>query len=209
MELLIAITALAGIWFLVVTIPGPNFVMVTRLAMTQSRTAGLATAIGVSVGAGVWATASLLGLSALFAYAGWLYDTIRVVGGLYLVYIGIRTVEMILRGKRDAETPDADEYTRLWFAFRRGLFTSFSNPKTAVFFGSLFLTTFPPQVPAWAFIVTIVTIFIISMIWYSLVACFFSITGIRNAYFRIKPALDCLTGTLLAFLGMRLLISEE
>jgi len=80
MTLFISMITLAGIWFLVVTIPGPNFLVVTRFSMSDSRKSGLVIALGVSTGAGVWATASLIGLSVLFNRATWLYDTIRFIG---------------------------------------------------------------------------------------------------------------------------------
>jgi threonine/homoserine/homoserine lactone efflux protein len=77
MEYLSAIGSIALIWFLVVTIPGPNFIVVTQVSMTQSRKMGFFIALGVSIGAGTWASASLLGLGALFKYASWMYDAIR------------------------------------------------------------------------------------------------------------------------------------
>lgn len=92
MEHLPAIGGIALIWFLVVTIPGPNFIVVTQGSMTRSRKTGILLALGVSTGAGAWASASLLGLSALFKYAGWTYDAIKVVGGCYLVYMGLKTM---------------------------------------------------------------------------------------------------------------------
>lgn len=207
MELLLAIATLGGTWFLVVTIPGPNFIMVTRYAMTESRSLGLSTAMGISVGAGVWATASLFGLSVLFEYAEWLYSLIRFIGGIYLVFIGIKTIKSAF-SKKQRSICSLEYPNRAWVAFRQGLFTSFSNPKTATFFGSLFITTFPPQAPLWGYISTIIIVFMVSLIWYSLVACFFSLAGTQNTYVRMKPKLDGLTGCLLAFLGVRLLISR-
>ena len=62
MDLLLTISSLIGIWFLVVTIPGPNFVAVTQYSISESRIDGFFIALGVSIGAGIWATGSLLGL---------------------------------------------------------------------------------------------------------------------------------------------------
>jgi threonine/homoserine/homoserine lactone efflux protein len=52
MEYLPAIGSVALIWFLVVTIPGPNFIVVTQASMTLSRKMGISIALGVSIGAG-------------------------------------------------------------------------------------------------------------------------------------------------------------
>jgi len=207
-SLFISMITLAGIWFLVVTIPGPNFLVVTRFSMSDSRKSGLLIALGVSTGAGVWATASLIGLSVLFNRAAWLYETIRFIGGLYLLWIGLKTIwSAFFSSSTSFRVAQLSQST--FATFRRGLLTSFSNPKTAAFFGSLFLATFPPRAPIWAYLTTVGMIVCISLFWYSLVACFFSSPQVQHLYRRTKPTLDFITGSLLCFLGLRLALSKS
>jgi threonine efflux protein len=208
MSLLISMITLAGIWFLVVTIPGPNFLVVTQFSVSESRKSGLLIALGVSTGAGVWATTSLVGLSVVFNHATWLYDTIRFIGGLYLFFIGLKTIWSVFSSS--STLLEVQQLSQTNFsAFRRGLFTSFSNPKTAAFFGSLFLATFPPQAPTWIYFITVGMIMCISLLWYGSVACFFSFSGVQNIYHRSKPILDFITGSLLLFFGARLTLSKS
>jgi threonine efflux protein len=199
---------LAGIWFLVVTIPGPNFLVVTRFSMTDSRKSGLLIALGVSTGAGVCATASLIGLSVLFNRAAWLYDTIRFIGGLYLLWIGLKTIWSAFSSSSPSFLVGHLSQSS-FSAFRRGLLTSFSNPKTAAFFGSLFVATFPPRAPTWTYLATVGMIVCVSLLWYGSVACFFSIPHVQYLYRRTKPTLDFITGSLLSFLGLRLALSRS
>jgi len=208
MNLLFALASLASIWFLVVTIPGPNFVAVTHHSMSESRKSGLFIALGVSTGAATWATASLVGLSVLFGHATWLYDTIRFIGGLYLIFIGVKTI--VTSFYSPPVSGNVHGFAGgIFSAFRRGLFTSFSNPKTAAFFGSLFIATFPPQAPAWFYFVTVSVVFSISITWYSLVAYFFSISQVQSTYHRLRKLLDKITGSVLLFLGARLAFSKS
>jgi threonine efflux protein len=207
MNLSISMITLAGIWFLVVTIPGPNFLVVTRFSMSDSRKSGLVIALGVSTGAGVWATASLIGLSVVFNRAAWLYATIRFLGGLYLLWIGLKTIWSALSSS--STSFGMGHLSQSTFsAFRRGLLTSFSNPKTAAFFGSLFVATLPPRAPTWAYFTTVGMIMCISLLWYGSVACFFSFPQVQYVYRRLKPTLDLITGSLLSFLGLRLVLSK-
>jgi threonine/homoserine/homoserine lactone efflux protein len=172
MEYLPAIGSVTLLWFLVVTIPGPNFIVVTRGSMTQSRKTGIFIALGVSIGAGTWASASLLGLSALFKYADWMYDAMKAVGGCYLVFIGIKTIWHAI--KQPVSFAHNNNFLgNNLTALQKGLFTSFSNPKTAAFFGSLFISTFPAQAPLWIYVATVFIVMAISIIWYSTIACFF------------------------------------
>ena len=209
MEFIPAISSLAFIWFLVVMIPGPNFVVVTQVSIARSRALGLWMALGVSMGAGTWASASLLGLSALFSHAGWLYGSLKLIGGCYLIYMGLNAIRMALF-KHPAVVFDLEisGETRRG-AFRKGLLTSFSNPKTAAFFGSLFLSTFPQQAPLWVHLVTIVTVIAVSIFWYGLVACFFSFHGIQSLYRRGHRWVEGTTAVLLSVLGGRLIFQKS
>ena len=208
MDLLIAFASLLGAWFLVLTIPGPNFIAVTQKSISDSRKSGLLVTLGVSSGAATWATASLLGLSAVFEYVTWLYDSIRFIGGLYLIFIGLKI--FFASFSPPNELSDLHQVTeKNDSSFRLGLFTSYSNPKTAAFFGSLFVMSFPPQAPDWFYVATIFMVFCASVIWYSLVACFFSITRVQDVYNRLRPVVDKLTGSLFVILGVRLALSKS
>jgi threonine/homoserine/homoserine lactone efflux protein len=208
MDLLPTISSLIGIWFLVVTIPGPNFVAVSQYSISESRIDGFFIALGVSVSAGIWATASLLVLGVVFVHLPWLYDTISLVGGLYLMFIGLKIIRAAVYFSLSSFTAKQLSVSKN-AAFRRGLLTSFSNPKTAAFFGSLFVATIPPQAPVWVYVVTIVFIVCVSVIWYSLVAFFFSLEKVQSVYHRLKRFLDCITGSILLFLGARLAFSKS
>ncbi|MGD8980875.1 MAG: LysE family transporter [Desulfobacterales bacterium] len=208
MDLFLPISSLIGIWFLVVTIPGPNFVAVTQCSMAESRIDGFFIALGVSTGAGIWATASLLGLGVVFIHLPGLYDTIRLAGGLYLMFIGLKIIRTAFSFSLSSLTANQLPVSK-YAAFRRGLLTSFSNPKTAAFFGSLFVATIPPHGPVWIYVVTIFLIVCVSVIWYSLVAFFFSIEKVQSVYHRSKKFLDCITGSILLFLGARLAFSKS
>jgi threonine efflux protein len=208
MNLFLAFLSLFTAWFLVLTIPGPNFVAVTQYSLSDSRRTGFYITLGVSVGAATWATASLVGISALFAYAGWLYDAIRVVGGLYLIYLGGRVIVSSLGVQKQTSTP-APKIGKGKSAFRLGLFTSFSNPKTAAFFSSLFVMSFPPQAPIWFYLLVIGMVFSASVIWYGLVAYFFSIERVQVVYQRFRQVTDKLTGAIFIYLGARLAFSKS
>lgn len=207
MDLLLPIINVALVWFLVVTIPGPNFVVVTRGAASGSRKAGLWLALGVSTGAGVWAAAGLLGLSLLFKHAAWLHETIRMVGGIYLVYMGGRIIwSAVFQAGR--YTP-VERKVDAGSPFFKGLFTSFSNPKTATFFSSLFVAAFPAQAPFWAYLLTVALVIAISLIWYTGAAWLFSLVKVQTVYQRLRRGMDIFSGSILSLLGIRLIFDQD
>lgn len=208
MAILSIVFGIAGIWFLTVTIPGPNFIMVTQKSMSESRKSGLFIALGVSTAASVWATSSLLGLKAVFEYAYWLYDTIKIIGGIYIVWMGLKLI-FSASSSADLEVGNGGISESFFKDFRKGMLTSFSNPKTAAFFSSIFVTAFPPQAPAWAYYTTICMVFTVSMLWYSSVALFFSLPRVREGYRKCQSTVNRITGILLITLGIRLAFSRS
>ena len=79
--------------------------MVARTALAVSRNAGLAASVGMGAGGVVFAFAALLGLHAVFVAVPWAYTALRVVGGAYLVYLGV----IIWRGAAQPLRMEADD----------------------------------------------------------------------------------------------------
>src|SRR5258708_37911588 len=78
------------IWLAAVVSPGPNFLVVSRLALSRSRRSAIGATIGITVGSLIYAALTMFGLSVLILRFAWLGDTIRIVGGAYLVSLGIQ-----------------------------------------------------------------------------------------------------------------------
>ncbi len=127
------LTALAGIaaaLALGAASPGPSFVMGARTAAASSRAQGVAAALGMGLGGLVFALAALAGLQALLLALPSLYLALKLAGGLYLAYLGIR----IWRGAGQTRLDLAPEPGRVRASrpFLLGLVTQLSNPKTAI-----------------------------------------------------------------------------
>ena len=189
-------------------LPGPNFIVTARRSMAVSGRSGLGVALGISLGAAVWCSASLLGLHALFHLAGWLYGLLKTAGGLYLIYLGLKAIRSAAMDGGAVETPAMANDGGL-DAVRLGMLTSFSNPKTAVFFGSIILPFMPPEAPFWVQAASVVEIFAISLAWYGLVALLFAAGRVRGAYAAAKRPLEAAFGCLFVFLGGKLALDRD
>ena len=187
--------------------PGPSFVMVARTAVASSRANGLAAALGMGTGGIVFAIAALLGLHTLLASVPWLYIALKVGGGVYLAYLGYR----IWKGAKSplmlATSDEQDPHHTLKRSFILGLTTQLSNPKTAIVYGSIFASLLPREVAATLLIALPVVVFSIEAGWYSIVALLLSSASPRNAYLRYKGWIDRAAGSVMALLGIRLVVS--
>ncbi|WP_112662013.1 LysE family translocator [Microvirga flavescens] len=183
--------------------PGPSFVLVSRISIAGSRRDGLAAALGMGLGGAFFGTLALLGLTALLSQVAWLYLGLKLLGGAYLVYLGIR----IWRGAAAPLTVSTDnvEPTSMLRAFSVALVTQVSNPKTAVVYASIFAALLPAAAPLWVIAVLPPLIFLVEALWYAVVAVAFSASGPRAVYLGSKTWIDRAAGAVMGALGLRLI----
>lgn len=186
--------------------PGPSFVMVARTAASAGRTNGLNAALGMGLGALLFAAASLLGLNALFLAVPTLYAALKVVGGFYLAYIGIQ----IWRGasqQLDVSDATLESAKPRKGYFLLGLATQVSNPKTAIVYASVF-AAFLPATPTIQFnLLVVALVFLIEAGWYAIVATVLSSEAPRSVYLRFKKWVDRSAGGIMGALGLKLAAS--
>jgi threonine/homoserine/homoserine lactone efflux protein len=108
-------------------VPGPAVIYLVTRSVTQGRTAGLVSVLGVETGTFAYALAAAAGLTGLVAASETGFTIVRFAGAAYLVYLGVR--RLLERGGVEAAAPSAR--SRL---FLRGLLVQLLNPKIAIFF---------------------------------------------------------------------------
>jgi len=185
--------------------PGPSFVMVSRIAVSRSRIDGLAAALGMGLGGVVFSILALAGLTALLSQFEWLYLALKVAGGIYLIYIAFR----IWRGASDPlDMGEAALGTRaVGRSFMSAFLTQISNPKTIVVYASIFAALLPQSIPIGLIVAIPIGVFAVEAGWYTIVAYAFSARHPRRVYLSAKAWIDRLAGTVMAGLGLQLVIS--
>jgi threonine/homoserine/homoserine lactone efflux protein len=114
---------------LVALTPGPGIFYVAARTLAGGRSEGLASSVGLGLGGLVHVVAGAVGLSMLVMASAEAFTCLKIVGGLYLVWLGIKTW-------RDARVEVLDDVTTTGAvrAFREGILVEALNPKTAAFF---------------------------------------------------------------------------
>ncbi|MDV3348150.1 LysE family translocator [Leptolyngbyaceae cyanobacterium CCMR0082] len=209
MEIFAAIFSIAIALTIGAMSPGPSFVMVARTALAVSRKDGLTAALGMGVGGVLFATIALLGLLTLLTAVPVLYISLKVLGGVYLIYLGYKIWQDSAQPVTLNPTEQQTQQNPVWYSFFLGLTTQISNPKTAVVYTSVFASLLPSNVPAFAVIALPIVVFIIEAGWYSLVALTLSATTPRSRYLASKKWLDRTAGTILSLLGAKLIFEAN
>ncbi|MGS0893039.1 LysE family translocator [Burkholderia stagnalis] len=216
MPLLPILLQIAVVYLVAAITPGPNFFMISQLSLAGRRGLGAASALGVGTASVAWATLAMLGLAAVLHQVEWLYEAIRIGGAAYLVYFGFKLLRASTRrdpapAATDADAagaappPTARDYLR---AYRAGLFTCLTNPKSCAFWTSVFAAMLPAHVPLWFNGAVLVTIGGLSAGWYSCVAYLFASPRAQRGYRRVRRPLDALCGTALVGLGAKLAVDR-
>lgn len=190
----------------VLVIPGPDVLLVSQTAVSRSRRAALLAGLGVSLSIGVWAGFALLGIGVLFQAFPWIHTLIKVAGGLYLLWMGFGLWRSsFAEGEAQAVTLPLSDLA----ALRTGFLTNISNPKAAVFFGSVFSSLLGAHPDAGLKLGAWLVVFGLSLLWFALVAYGLSTARMQAAYLRARKAIDRVGGTLMLGFGGLLLAARE
>ncbi|MFD4433113.1 LysE family translocator, partial [Nocardia sp. NPDC058497] len=139
MSFLAQYAAFAGVMLFVAISPGPDMAVIISRALT-GWSAGVAATAGVVVGVAIWVVAAVTGVSALLDTTATAITVVKIVGAIYLVYLGIQS---LLAARRhtdetvDAPAPVAINKAGLASNAWRGFLCNILNPKAAVFFVAL------------------------------------------------------------------------
>lgn len=111
--------------------PGPGMLYVVGRTWGSGRRDGLASSFGTMIGGFVHVLACVVGISALVTASAAAFTVLKIVGGVYLVYLGVR---MWLAADETEIQDAALKSAGVGRAFRQGIVVEATNPKTAVFF---------------------------------------------------------------------------
>lgn len=116
---------------LITVSPGPDNLMVLGFGISRGRAKGIAFGVGCGLGCLSHTLLATLGVSALIAASPVAFLTLKICGGLYLVWLGVQA----LRSRGQVQVTEArggdDSLVHL---FIRGMLANAINPKVVLFF---------------------------------------------------------------------------
>lgn len=199
--LLIAAIALA-------LLPGPSSMLILSRSIAGGRTVGLATCMGSAVGSTMAVLAAALGLSALLMTSSVAFTIVKLLGALYLAYLGIRMwlePSSLIEGKTKGSVSPLQ-------AFTQGVLTDITNPKTALFFSAFLPQFIHPErgnVTTQFVVLGLLTVLVLIIYAVSLALLADSVRGwiMRNPGFVVWQSR--IVGTVFVGFGVRLALAKE
>ncbi len=190
-----------------IMLPGPDQVLITRNALVGGRHGGLLTMLGGVIGLTVHASAAALGLSALLLASATAFTVLKIAGATYLLWLG---AQMLRSASRSQRSPVADEPVavprRRSAYLRQGFLSNALNPKVALFFVTLlpqFLSanTGSPRTEALLLSAIFAGLY---LAWFGLYVAAVDQLGRWLRRPRVKARIEQITGLLLVTVAVRL-----
>ncbi|PSW22074.1 lysine transporter LysE [Photobacterium sanctipauli] len=217
MDYWVVIAHVVVIWVLAVMTPGANVLLTINTALNHDRSLARYSALGVSLAILLWAFFGASGLMVLLTLYPQLFTVMKVVGGCYLVYLGLgqlyRTRKQRTLTQKQRNLLEAGEQfdyqsspTKLKLTCTAFL-TSILNPKTGFFIVSLFSVSVPKDISVAMMLNIMVIMATITLIWHLFLAYSFSHPLAKQAYQKVSAFIDYLTGGLFTILGVKIMVS--
>ena len=136
--------------FLALLSPGPDFVLIVKSAIKNDSKDAIGVALGITSANAVYISLCLIGVGSILAASVPIMITLKIIGGLFLMYLGIQA----LRARKDAY--DQFQATQLAHLdipkttflkeFTAGFLSGIFNPKNLLFYLSLFTVVLTPEI---------------------------------------------------------------
>jgi threonine efflux protein len=198
--------------------PGPDFAYVTRQSLVHGRRAGLLASIGIALGLSIHIVYSAAGLAAVIAHSAHWMTAIKIAGGAYLLFLGLKGLGwkgLDWRRRRGAARADSNgtaERAPPASAGRQvfsGFLCNALNPKAPIYFLALFTVVLSPGLPLPTLLAYGAWLMLLQWLWFSLVATVFAHPAIRDRLLAARHWIDRAFGVAMVALGLRVLASTR
>ncbi|WP_354622754.1 LysE family translocator [Psychromonas sp. MME2] len=191
--------------------PGLDTALVIRNSSRSGSLDGCVTSLGICSGLFVHALFSALGISAILLQSAQLFEVMKWIGASYLIWLGLTSLRGMFKAQPDLTMQDQKHLVfNCRRSLREGFLSNVLNPKTAIFYLA-FLPQFidPNYSPVLQSLTMAAIHFLIAMVWQCGLA---HAIHSAKAFFKNQSAMktmEGLTGAVLIFLGVKLILSDK
>ncbi len=187
--------------------PGPDNMQVLARGISQGRAAGVVAALGFAAGVTFHTTLAAFGVAALLRSSPFAFQLVKLAGGAYLIWIGIKALTS--RGLAAAHERAPQPLSTI---FRQSVVGNMLNPKVTLFF-IVFLPQFVDVNGSMSVAVQMLLLGLVFMAQTVVIFSAFGLgAGVIGSWLRRRPRigvwLDRLAGATFIALGLRVALRD-
>jgi len=207
MEFIHGLLLITSIHILAAASPGPDFVLVSQQTLSNGKKAGLMCSIGIALGLSIHIIYSAFGLAAIIANSSNTLWVIKLLGGGYLIYLGIKGLMSKAAVNEGEVAKQAVKYSTKK-SIGIGFLCNALNPKAPVYFVSLFTLVLSPDMPLHHIAFYGVWLMLIQFGWFAFVVTLLSHPKINKKFKKMGYLIDRVLGGAMVVLGIKLLLTR-
>ena len=209
MDLMQGLILITSIHLLAAASPGPDFILVSQQTLSNGKRSGFMVSIGIALGLSVHIIYSALGLSAVIASSATALWVIKIIGGCYLLYLGVQGLRAQPQNKVEgsSSTKNIAKHSNLK-AIAKGFLCNALNPKAPIYFVALFTVVLSPNLPLLHLVIYGAWMMFLQLLWFSTVVVLLSRPSVNEKFQRLGHWIDRILGGAMILIGLKVLTSK-
>ncbi len=207
MDLAQGLIIVTTVHLLAAAAPGPDFILVSQQTLSNGKRAGLLCSLGIALGLSVHILYSSLGLAALIANSSSALWSIKLLGGCYLIYLGISGLRARAGNHQTEQLTTATESSALK-TIGLGFLCNALNPKAPIYFVSLFTIFLSQDTPAQHLLIYGLWMMVLQLAWFSFLTLLLSRPLVTSKFQRMGHWIDRVAGGAMLILGLKVLATR-
>lgn len=181
--------------------PGPNMLAVISASVSNGRRSGILTGLGIATGCAIWAALAMIGVTALFELFPHFVFVLKLMGATYLLWLGFKALQAALLLEASDFSVNQSHLSG-WRAFRTGFIVTLTNPKAALFFGSILTAVVPANAPPGTHVAVVVLCTTLGVVCHTITATAFSTDFAVRRFRAAGRKINALFGVIFAGFGL-------
>ncbi len=193
----------ASLHLFAVASPGPDFALVIRQCFRYGKRSAIWTSLGISVGILFHVSLSLIGLGLLITYQPSIFNGLKILASLYILYLGV--VSIFNKSILDLDKKKKSSTTLYFRSFLSGLITNTLNPKAFLFFITVFTLVISPSTSQILQGIYGLYMSLATFLWFAMISIIFTNKSMTYKYVDFLPWIERIMGFILVIISIQIL----
>ena len=193
----------ASLHLFAVASPGPDFALVIRQCFRYGKKSAIWTSLGISVGILFHVSLSLIGLGLLITYQPSIFNGLKILASLYILYLGV--VSIFNKSILHLDKKKKSSTTLYLRCFLSGLITNTLNPKAFLFFITVFTLVISPSTSQILQGIYGLYMALATFLWFAMISIIFTNKSMTSKYVYFLPWIERIMGFILVIISIQIL----